>query len=124
MKCSDLAQWLWSKLIQKELDDIKLRFNSHPVRHDYNKMLPSGVLPNVAMATYQEYGATYCLQKVKMDIIRAFKQELGGDMLVRFVLPEFVARCQAVFDTLEIQTLSFQNVWAIFSHMLTLVYDN
>jgi hypothetical protein len=87
-------------------------------------MLPSGVSPNVAMAMYQEYGAAYCFQEVKLDIICAFKQELGGDTLLQFVLPEFAAYCQAVFYSLEIQTLSLQNVWLIFSHMLPVVYDN
>ncbi|KAF8572786.1 hypothetical protein K439DRAFT_1665947 [Ramaria rubella] len=65
----ELVQWLWSTLVQSELDNLRDRFNNHPVRFDKKKVLPSGVSPNVAYALHSDYGAINCIQAVNIDVV-------------------------------------------------------
>lgn len=81
-------------------------------------MNPSGVSPNVCMSLYATYGATDCLQPVDVEVIHGLMSEIGGERLIQFVSPEYAAYAQSIFDTLNIETLSFDNVWLIFATML------
>ncbi|KAF8493812.1 hypothetical protein JB92DRAFT_2749807 [Gautieria morchelliformis] len=116
-----LVQWLWPRLIQQELDEVKERFNNHPMHHDKNKTLPSGVSPNVAYTTYLEYGAVNCIQQVDMDVVHALKEETGGEELVCFISCQYKTHSKAVYEMLGVHKLTLQNVWDVFSHMLPLV---
>ncbi|KAG2032503.1 hypothetical protein BDR03DRAFT_985638 [Suillus americanus] len=117
----DLVQWLWLQLIQQELDKLKHRLNTHTVRFDRNKILPSGVSSNIAMALHKDYGAEDCLQLVDRDVVKNLMVEIGGEDLVRFVDVEYSAHAQLIFDNLGFKDLTFQNVWPIFSAMLPLM---
>ena len=114
-------QWLWSTVIQKELDDLKDRFNNHIVRRDRNKLIPSGVAPNVAYALYQQHGGENCLQPVDRAVIRHLMEELGGKDLIRFVPAEYAEKAQSIYDALGIKDLTLQNVWHVFTAMLPLI---
>lgn len=116
--CSDLVQWLWPTLIQQELDELTQRFNCHATRFDQNKQIPSGVSPDVAYALHAEYDAEDCLQPVDPDIVQGLMDAIGGEDLIRFVTVEYADRAQAVFDSLHVPKLTFQNVWEVFSAML------
>jgi hypothetical protein len=118
------VQWLWPTLIQQELDILKERFNNHTVRFDKNKVLPSGVSPNIAYALHEDYGSTNCLQTVDLNVVRALKEALGGEGLVRFVSEEFAAHCKDVFHSLHVSELTLQNVWSVFLSMLPLVFPH
>jgi len=112
------VQWLWSKVIQKELDEIKERFNNHVVRLDRNKLIPSGVAPSIAFSLHMQFGGENCLQPVDKAVIRQLMEELGGDDLIRFVSVEYASKAQGVFDSLGIENLTLQNVWHVFQAML------
>lgn len=114
-----LVQWLWPQLIQGELDELKERFNSHVVRYDSKKFLPSGVSPNVSFHNPEAYnGEIDCLQPVNVGLVQQLMKDLGGESLIQFVTPEYAAHAQAVFDSFRITRLSFENVWAVFQEML------
>ena len=109
---------MWSTLLQQEVDELQKRLNSHPVRYDCKKKLPSGVSPDVAYALYREYGAEDCLQPVDPDIVQKLMDDIGGEDLIRFVPIEYATRAQEVFQSLNIPKLSFENVWEVFRMML------
>ncbi|KAG1725924.1 hypothetical protein EDB19DRAFT_1914861 [Suillus lakei] len=117
----DLVQWLWLRLIQQELNKLKNHLNTHTVRFDRNKILPSGVSPNVAMALHKDYHVEDCLQSVDRDIVKNLMVEIGGEDLICFVDTEYSAHAQSIFDDLGFIGLTFQNVWQIFSAMLPLM---
>jgi hypothetical protein len=121
--CSELVQWLWSRVIQKELDELKDRFNSHVIRLDRSKSNPSGVAPNIAYELFEYYGGEDCLQPVDTTVIRTLMEELGGEDLILFVSHEYAAKAQGVYNTLHVHDLNLQNVWQIFSAMLPLMQD-
>ncbi|KJA25629.1 hypothetical protein HYPSUDRAFT_85343 [Hypholoma sublateritium FD-334 SS-4] len=114
----ELVQWLWSKLIQQELDVFVDRQNNHKVRTDNAKMNPSGVSPNVCHSLYTKYGGEDCLQPVDTDVIHQLMADIGGEKLIQFVTPEYAAHAQSIYATLNIQSLAFDNVWLIYSTML------
>ncbi|KAF8524527.1 hypothetical protein JB92DRAFT_2827010 [Gautieria morchelliformis] len=118
---SELVQWLWPKLIQKELDELWDRFNNHCSRKDRNKVLPSGVSPNEAFALHKEYRAENLLQPVNKGVVRELMVSIGGDDLIRFVSVEYAVHAQEVYDSLGIQWLTMFNVWTIFQAMLPLM---
>ena len=120
---SELVQWLWPKLIQQEIDELRERLNSHPTRLDRKKQLPSGVSPNVAFTLYQEYNAENCLQHVDVEVVQKLMEDIGGEELIRFVSVEYAARAQVIFDSLNVLKLAFDNVWEIFSAMLPYLSD-
>lgn len=118
---SDLVQWLWSKVIQKELDALKNKFNDHKVRTDRSKLIPSGVAPSVAYSLHEAYGGENCLEPVNKDVIHQLMEELGGKDLLHFVPAVYDAKAIEVFESLNIVDLNLQNVWDVFQSMLPLM---
>ncbi|KDQ58206.1 hypothetical protein JAAARDRAFT_57951 [Jaapia argillacea MUCL 33604] len=118
----ELVQWLWSTLIQKELDKQMERFNNHKIRYDKNKLLPSGVSPNVAYSLYDQFSGQQCLQPVNRNLICQLMDELGGEDLIQFVSVKYATCTTAVFDSLSFGMLTFQNVWEVFLEMLPIMY--
>ncbi|KAF8813244.1 hypothetical protein BYT27DRAFT_6380054 [Phlegmacium glaucopus] len=114
----NLVQWLWSTLIQADLDKLHHHFNNHVTRKDHGKQLPSGCSPHVEMTLYSQFGAKNCLQPVDTDIIDALIMEIGSDDVLQFVTPAYAEQAQGIYDDLQIGELMFQNVWSIFTKML------
>jgi len=108
-------------LIQQELDMLKHRLNTHTVRYDRNKLLPSGVSPNIAMSLHQDYNAENCLQLVDRDVVKNLMEEIGGEDLIRFIDLEYSNTAQLIFNNLGYTVLTFENVWQVFSAMLPLM---
>ena len=45
-------------------------------------------------------------------------EDIGGEKLIQFVTPEYAVHAQEVYDQLNIEKLSFDNVWFVYSAML------
>ena len=70
-----------------------------------------------------EWGGRDCLLKLEyLSVVSELKEELGGDALIVFSMPEFAARAQVVYDSLGIIQITFENVWAVFTSMLPLAF--
>ncbi|KAG1876215.1 hypothetical protein F4604DRAFT_1581135 [Suillus subluteus] len=117
----DLVQWLWPKLVQQELNQLRENFNNHRVCKDSAKKLPSGVSPNVAFALHAKYQAENCLQVVDCEVVKQLMENIGGEDLIHFVSVEYENHAETVFAHLGFKELSFHNVWNIFSAMLPLI---
>lgn len=81
-------------------------------------MNPSGVSPNVCHSLYTKYGGEDCLQPVDTNVVHQLMLDIGGEKLIQFVTPEYAAHAQSIYDTLNIQSLAFNNVWLVYSAML------
>lgn len=110
-------------LIQCELDMLKERLNSHIVRRDLKKKLPSGTSPDIAYDLFACYGGDQCLQPVDCTVVDALMKDLGGEDLIRFVAPEYAERANHVLAEIGycVEDLSFHNIWNVFSTMLPLM---
>ncbi|TFK58765.1 hypothetical protein BDN72DRAFT_966259 [Pluteus cervinus] len=114
----ELVQWLWPRLIQQELDTFRDHANNHTVRLDRHKALPSGTSPNIAYSLCHKWGGENCLKPVDVAVVKRLMDEVGGDGLIQFVTPEYAEKAQAIYDALDIQNITFENVWGVFSRML------
>ena len=117
----ELVQWLWSTVIQKELDKLKDCFNSHTVHLDHTKSNPSGISPNIAYELYEKYRGIDCLQPVDREVIHDLMEELGGRDLISFVSHDYAVKAQGVCDMLGLHDMNLQNIWHVFSAMLPLM---
>jgi hypothetical protein len=95
--------------------------NDHRVRTDSNKLLPSGVSPNVAFALCHKYGGENKLQAVDVAVVWKLMVEIGGEALIQFVTPEYAAKAEAAYNSLRITSLTLENVWSVFESLLPLM---
>ena len=88
-------------MIQKELNELKDRFNNHIVRRDHSKLIPSGVAPNVIFSLHEQYSGEDCLQPVDPGVICRLMEQLGGKELIQFVSLAYASKAQAAFNKLR-----------------------
>ena len=87
-----------------------------------DKYGPSGMSKNIAYSMPEKWGGVDQLLPVDLDLIRAMKQELGGDAILEFVSEEFSRTAEAAYERLGVVELTFHNIWDVFSAMLPLVF--
>ncbi|GJJ10097.1 hypothetical protein Clacol_004323 [Clathrus columnatus] len=121
LKHFELVQWLWPKLINQELNELRDCLNNHRVCKDRTKISPSGTTPHIALSLYKEYNVEWMLQHVDHNVVQDLMEELGGADLVRFISVGYAERAEVVYSGLGISKLSFHNVWEIFRAMLPLI---
>lgn len=120
--CSNLCQWLWSKLLRQELKSFMEFRNGVRMRKDKNKPGPSGRSRNEAFSLPESWGGRNCLLPISnLNVIRELKEELGGASILDFVNADFAKQAEDAYEELGITQLTMDNVWAIFTDMLMLL---
>ena len=89
---------------------------------DKNKPGPSGRSCIMAFSLLKKWGGHNYLLLVDVKIVCELKEALGDDALLDFVAPKFAEQAKAAYQTLNISKLKFDNVWDVFSDMLSLLY--
>jgi hypothetical protein len=113
--------WLWPSLIQKELDKFCAAANNRRVRKQNDKVLPSGVSPNVAFLFPEKFGGRDCLQHVDMDLVDKIlddmreEKEASSDWGVPM---DFAVKAQAAYEQLKSPEVTMDTVWVIFAAIL------
>ncbi|KAJ7837607.1 hypothetical protein B0H13DRAFT_2368086 [Mycena leptocephala] len=80
---SILTAWLWLKIVQIGLDEFLDYFNNKKTRKQRNRILPSGVAPNVVFDMPADYG----LQNLAIPVTQEAIQELRGLIETRVKKP-------------------------------------
>ena len=96
--------------------------NGARMRKDNNKPGPSGVSRNEAFALPENWGGRNCLIPVDIEVIKEIKVAMGGDQVLSFVSAEFAQLAQNAYGTLHVSQLKFDNVWAVFTALLPIVF--
>ena len=116
---SELAQWLWSKLLRQELALFIEFRNGVRMRKDAKKAGPSGMSRNEAFALYESWGGRDCLLPITdCEPIKAIMDFLGGSSLLDFVPPDYAQQAEAALKQLGISEINMGNVWEIFRDLL------
>lgn len=118
---NELCQWLWSRLLQRELKSFMDFRNGARVRKIKEKPGPSGMSRDYAFSVPESWGGRNCLLQVDVAVVRQMKEALGGEALLEFVSPEFAARACSVYESLKISELRFENAWDVFAAMRPLM---
>jgi hypothetical protein len=105
------------------MDRFRDEANNKRVRKQRNKILPSGVSPHIAYLFPERYGGEECLQEVDLALVQ---EMLETDLMQRAkaqasdwgVPEEFARRAEAALRTLEIEEVTLQNIWIVFTALL------
>ncbi|KAF8205391.1 hypothetical protein K438DRAFT_1819027 [Mycena galopus ATCC 62051] len=119
----DLFRWLWPKIVQIGLDEFLDYFNNKKTRKQRNRILPSGVAPNVVFDMPADYG----LQNLAIRVPQEAVQELRGlietprEEAFRWVSDEFDILATSIYNGLGSPKLETLSGWAIFNAMAPLI---
>ncbi|KAJ7504880.1 hypothetical protein B0H11DRAFT_1627105, partial [Mycena galericulata] len=71
-----LFYWIFAPVIQAELDDFVQWWNNHRVRHQHEKIMPSGHVPSHAMDYPELFGGLDCRIKIPPEAITDLREQL------------------------------------------------
>ena len=121
---SYLAMWLWPPLMQRELDKFCESANNRRMRKQKDKLLPSGVPPNIAYTFPERFGGEECLQPIDRNIVQEMLDgmQANHDALTDWGVPEdFATRAEAALNRLRVREVTMTNVWLVFAGILQLL---
>jgi hypothetical protein len=119
-----LSQWLWLKVLQRELNAFMAKQNGQKMRKDNAKAGPSSCSRNDAFIMPESQALDNKLLPLnddQLEIVSEIKRAMGGDALLDFVSPEYSIQFEAAYDSLGVAELTMQNAWHIFETLLPLL---
>ncbi|KAJ7849498.1 hypothetical protein B0H14DRAFT_3668187 [Mycena olivaceomarginata] len=119
----NLFRWVWPKIVQIGLDEFLDYFNNKKTRKQRNRILPSGVAPNVVFDMPADYG----LHNLAIPVPQEAVQQLRGlietprEEVFRWVSDEFDMLATNIYNGLGSPKLETLSGWAIFIAMAPLI---
>lgn len=116
---SKLFHWLWPPIVQTELDSFKEYWNTHYVRNQPNKNMPSGGTPRDFSTRPEAYNGQRLSVPVDYNIVEELRAQLpvSREEAFRWVDDEFAAQADEVYANIGSPPLSLRSGWQIFSQM-------
>ncbi|KAF7310263.1 hypothetical protein MIND_00400200 [Mycena indigotica] len=119
---SHLFNWLFPPLIQAELDEFRQYWNSHKIRFQPEKIMPSGHIPSDAAEYPQLFGGINCFIKVPASTVEDIREVLSAEVGPReqhlsWVTPEFDTFARTIYEMIERPTLTLESSWTVFVQM-------
>lgn len=123
-----LVRWLWPPVIQKELDRFCDEANNKRVRKQKNKVLPSGVSPNISYTFPERFEGEDCLQPIDRNLVQAMldseRMRPEKRLATDWGVPDsFALRAQDAMRRLHIEEVTLPTIWITFSALLPFVSD-
>ncbi|KAJ6484711.1 hypothetical protein C8R45DRAFT_829557, partial [Mycena sanguinolenta] len=118
-----LFNWIWPPIVQGELDHFTERWNSHVIRRQRNKLMPSGVSPNELYAHPEYYGGRCFAIPVPRPAVDAFRDSipLSREDALSWVPAEFNTLACQVYELLGSPICSAETAWDLFSKMASVM---
>jgi len=115
----DLWHWIWPPVVQKRLDYFVDYWNSHRVRSQKKKLMPSGTTPMNIFTTPAKYGGARLSQPVSLECIQELRNNLSEtrEEAFRWVEDDFAAAAEEVYEAVGSPSLSLATGWQVFSMM-------
>lgn len=117
---TNLFQWLWPRIVQRHLDEFTLYWNTHRVRSQHKKALPSGTTPNNIFfnpAAFNLENVAVPIPQEAVDALRA-RLPLSRNEALKWVEPEFDEAAESVFSLIGRPSLEAKQGWVIFGEMI------
>ncbi|KAF7288886.1 hypothetical protein MIND_01404500 [Mycena indigotica] len=117
-----LFNWTFPPLIQAELDEFQQYWNSHTVRFQKEKLMPSGHVPSDAREHPEAYGGIDCFIQVPRATVNELRETLSEEVGPReqhleWVSPSFDVFATLVYNSIGKPLLTLENSWKVFSDM-------
>ncbi|EPQ56805.1 hypothetical protein GLOTRDRAFT_104539 [Gloeophyllum trabeum ATCC 11539] len=115
----NLFNWIFPGLIQKKLDEFVAYWNSHRIRNQKNKLMPSGATPTDMFTRPEAYGGQRLSIPVPLDATTRLCASLSHSRedALRWVEDEFEEAAEAVYAQINSPILTLQTAWVIFQQM-------
>jgi len=113
---------MFPPLVQAELDEFKRYWNSHTIRHQSEKLMLSGHVPNNALRYPEHYAGQSCLIPVPQGIFDAAREYLSEEEglredCFRWVNADFERKAEEVYRILGSPTVNLDTCWDVFQQM-------
>ncbi|KAJ7433965.1 hypothetical protein B0H11DRAFT_2374153 [Mycena galericulata] len=123
-----LFYWIFAPLIQAELDNFKLWWNHHRVRHQHEKILPSGHVPAHALEFPELFGALDCRIAIPQEAIDNLQEQLTEEegppedyQTWPSLTPEFNVYAADVYSRIGEPELTLARGWNVFVEMARMI---
>ncbi|KAF8217231.1 hypothetical protein K438DRAFT_1748323 [Mycena galopus ATCC 62051] len=123
-----LFYWIFAPLIQAELDNFKLWWNHHRVRHQHEKILPSGHVPAHALEFPELFGALDCRIGIPQEAINNLRDQLTEEegpqedyQTWPGLTPEFNVYAADVYSRIGEPELTLASGWDVFVEMARMI---
>ncbi|KAI0312081.1 hypothetical protein OF83DRAFT_691512 [Amylostereum chailletii] len=110
---------IWPTAVQAELDKFVFFWNSHKIRPQAEKKMPSGTTPRDIFTSPQTYGMERAGIPVPREAIQAMRDTfpLTREEAYQWVEPEFSDLVLEAWDEIGAPELTMFNGWDIFQHL-------
>ncbi|KAJ7433123.1 hypothetical protein B0H11DRAFT_2165057 [Mycena galericulata] len=119
-----LFYWIFAPVIQAELDDFVQWWNNHRVRHQHEKIMPSGHVPSHAMDYPELFGGLDCRIKIPPEAITDLRKQLETEEGPKSdfqawpgLTEEFNLRASEVYVAIGEPEIKLANAWDVFVQM-------
>nr|GAT48120.1 predicted protein [Mycena chlorophos] len=110
-----LFYWIFAPLIQEELDEFADWWNHHRVRHQHEKIMPSGHVPAHALEYPDLFGALDCRIRVPAEAVEELRAQITAEEGPKSqfqawpgLTGDFNVRASRIFFELATEKLRFQ----------------
>ncbi|KAJ3749794.1 hypothetical protein EV360DRAFT_56777 [Lentinula raphanica] len=119
----NLFQWLWPKIVQKHLDEFKVMFNTNATRYQRDKVLPSGVSPEIVYDFPQMYNFKFVDCQVAPEAVEELRKGIpvSREEVFRWVSDEFDLLATKAYEKIGSPQLDCDVGWAIFNKMICIL---
>ncbi|PPR05257.1 hypothetical protein CVT24_008283 [Panaeolus cyanescens] len=115
-----LGQWLWAKIVQKQLDQLLIENQYHRVRGQLKTLLPSDARHIDIYTMPEDYGAQDQKIPIPSEDVDKLLAEYDDSSLFQFVSPELDILFTDLYSSIDTPALSPSVGWSIFHQMLSL----
>lgn len=125
-RTSQLKNWIWFPLVQRELDEFVDRQNAHRIRKQADVALPTGGRPDQFYQNPAQYGGEECLIPVDMDEIdRLLAESDDGISKMSYVDADFEPLAEEAYKAIGSPCITVESAWPVFQKMANrLAVDN
>ncbi|KAH9838971.1 uncharacterized protein C8Q71DRAFT_746953 [Rhodofomes roseus] len=118
-----LANWIWFPLMQRELDAWCNRENGQYIRHQPDKLLPSGAKRLDFYRTPAKWGGKPCLVPVPQAELERLlsKAEKEAEKDMEYVDEEYEALAEEVHAAIGKPEITLDTAWIVFRQMVAAV---
>ncbi|KAJ7863354.1 hypothetical protein B0H14DRAFT_3444217 [Mycena olivaceomarginata] len=113
-----VSLWLWEKIVQLCLDDIRRENSRHRVRFQRNKLLPTGGTHGEFYKHPERWGGRDQLVPVDVAVVDRLIEMHTPPRLFQFGTDEMVALCEGLYSSIGCPDVSAINGWDVFKAMI------
>ncbi|KAF9034342.1 hypothetical protein BJ165DRAFT_1417428 [Panaeolus papilionaceus] len=114
-----LALWVWSKVVQRQLNELLIENRYHRIRGQLKTLLPSNARHIDIYTSPEEFGATNKLIPIPSADVDELLKEYDDLTLFQFVSSELDVLFEEVYSAVGTPVMAPSTGWQVFYQMIT-----